>query len=236
MLKNTIALACTTAILAFSANSQAGHDDKKHATPWENATLEAKIKALPQGSVERGQVLNTQMMCNACHGETGQSPSRNYASLNAQPFEYTAKLMLDYQDERRWENYKQANIMVKIAQAMTEQEIADMAAFYAAQKPTTWSWETKTSSKATERLVRKGDASRMITPCASCHGAKGEGKDITPALAGQVPEYFMRTMQAYKQQARHNDVQQGMAQFAKDLTDQEIADLAIYYANLGKGE
>ncbi|WP_321326768.1 c-type cytochrome [Thiomicrorhabdus sp.] len=235
MLKQTLLAATLVgATLASSAALSAGHGEKPHTTPWSNFSLEEKVKTMPQGDATRGQQIHEQMMCNSCHGVKGESPSRNYASLNGQTKEYTMKMMLDYRDGRRWESYKQANIMVKLARAMDDQQIADAAAFYASNPSTVWQIEAQPVSAKIDHLVRKGDVSRMITPCASCHGAHGEGKGITPAIAGQVPEYFIRTMKAYQGKDRHNDVNQGMAQFTHDLTDEEIRELADYYATLSK--
>ena len=212
-----------------------GHGDKPKAAPWSHQSLTQTLDTMPQGNAMRGQQVHTQMMCASCHGEKGQSPSRNFSSLNGQTPEYTMKVMLDYRDGRRWEDYGQATIMVKIAQAMTDQDIADVAAFYADQSLTDWDQAHTLSKDAyakADKLVRKGDASRLLVPCSSCHGVDGQGNGITPALAGQVPEYFKRTMHAYKNGERHNDVSQGMSQLAKPLTDAEIEALAHYYANL----
>ena len=235
MLKQTLLTAALVgATLATSAALAGGHDEKPQTTPWSNFSLEEKVKAMPQGDATRGQKLHEQMMCNSCHGVKGESPSRNYASLNGQTKEYTMKMMLDYRDGRRWESYKQANIMVKLARAMDDQQIADAAAFYASNPSTVWKIEAQPASAKIDHLVRKGDVSRMIVPCASCHGAHGEGNGITPAIAGQVPEYFIRTMKAYQDKDRRNDVNQGMSQFTHDLTDDEIRELADYYAILSK--
>jgi len=234
MLKQTLLVTALVGTTLASSAALSGHGEKPHAEPWSNFGLETQIKAIPKGDVNRGQKIHEQMMCNSCHGEKGESPSRNYASLNGQTPEYIIKTMLDYRDGRRWEEYKQANIMVKLAQAMNDQEIADVAAFYAGNPSTAWDIEAQPVPANIDRLVRKGDVSRMIVPCASCHGAHGEGKDITPAIAGQVPEYFVRTMKAYQAKHRHNDVNEGMGQFTHDLTDEEIQALADYYATLNK--
>ncbi|MBF6057363.1 MULTISPECIES: c-type cytochrome [Thiomicrorhabdus] len=235
MLKRTLLAA---ALIGFTGVAIAdGHGEKPHANPWSNFSLDNTLQSMPAGDATRGQSLHSQMMCNSCHGENGESPSRNYASINGQPAEYTVKMMLDYRDGRRWEDYKQANIMVKLAQALDDQQIADLAAFYAQGSTQAWGYTKPLDQdmhNKVDHLVRKGDFGRMITPCASCHGAKGEGNEIAPALAGQVPEYFVRTMQAYKDGARHNDVNEGMSQFTHDLTDAEIEALAEYYASLNK--
>ncbi len=234
MLKQALLVTALIGATIVSSAAFSGHGEKPHASIWSNFGLENQIKSMPKGDAIAGQKVHDQMMCNACHGEKGESPSRNYASLNGQTPEYTMKMMLDYRDGRRWEDYKQANIMVKLAQAMDDQQIADVAAFYASNPSTAWDIESQPVSDKIDRLVRKGDASRMLVPCASCHGAHGEGKNITPAIAGQVPEYFVRTMKAYQSKHRLNDVNEGMAQFTHDLTDEEIQALADYYATLNK--
>lgn len=233
MLKRTILSTCVTALIGSGSIAlAAGHGEKPKAEPWTNVSLQETLNKMPAGDATRGQKVNEMMMCNACHGETGKSPSRNYASINGQPKEYTIKMMLDYRDGRRWEDYKQSEIMVKLAQSMDDQQIADIAAFYAEQPLEAWVSQPSADAQAPEidRLVRKGDASRMIVPCASCHGVHGEGQGIIPALSGQVPEYFVRTMKAYRDGQRHNDVNKGMSIFTTQLTDAEIQGLADYYA------
>ena len=220
--------------LTLSGLAMAGHGEKPHAEPWTNATLAHTLKTMPEGNIQKGQALHVQMMCNSCHGEKGESPSRNYASLNGQTKEYTMKMLLDYRDARRWEDYKQANIMVKLARVMSDQDIADVAAFYAAQELSAWNVDSAPDARI-DRLVAKGNANLMLTPCASCHGVHGEGNGITPAIAGQVPEYFIRTMKAYQEGHRNNDVHKGMSQFTHNLSEDDIKALADYYARLPGG-
>ena len=53
-----------------------------------------------------------------------------------------------------------------------------------------------------------------------------------PALAGQQAEYFEATLKEYKTGDRHNDIYSRMRLIAKQLTDEEIKDLAQYYLQL----
>ncbi|HEU0153575.1 MAG TPA: cytochrome c [Arenimonas sp.] len=66
--------------------------------------------------------------------------------------------------------------------------------------------------------------------CASCHGANGnETLDETyPKLAGQHPEYLARALHEYKSGQRKNAI---MAGFAGGLSDEDIDDLAAFYAS-----
>ena len=65
--------------------------------------------------------------------------------------------------------------------------------------------------------------------CAGCHGANGEGKAPNPPLAGKPQDAFVQAMQDYKSGKRNNPV---MKTFAIPLSDQDMANLAAYYASL----
>jgi len=67
--------------------------------------------------------------------------------------------------------------------------------------------------------------------CAACHGAKGEGVKPNPPLAGLPEGRFVEAMKDYKSGKRPNPV---MKSFAAPLSDQDIANLAAYYASLKK--
>jgi len=77
-----------------------------------------------------------------------------------------------------------------------------------------------------------GDAAAGKTKaasCAGCHGANGEGVGATPKLAGMQEAAFIQAVQEYKSGKRPNAI---MKSFAAKLSDQEIANLAAYYASL----
>jgi cytochrome c553 len=69
--------------------------------------------------------------------------------------------------------------------------------------------------------------------CVACHGADGLGKDLgtqkVPALAGKDPAYLVQQLQAFKTGARQNPM---MNMMIKPLSEQDLADLAAYYASL----
>ncbi len=65
--------------------------------------------------------------------------------------------------------------------------------------------------------------------CGGCHGANGAGTDSAPALAGLDEELHVQKMMAFK--AGEGDPM--MAMFAGQLSDEDIADIAAYYATLG---
>jgi cytochrome c553 len=65
--------------------------------------------------------------------------------------------------------------------------------------------------------------------CAGCHGANGEGKNPYPALAGKAESEFIQAMRDYKSGKRANPI---MKSLASNLSDQDVANLAAYYASL----
>ena len=65
--------------------------------------------------------------------------------------------------------------------------------------------------------------------CAGCHGANGQGVPPNPALAGKNADQLLQALQDYKSGKRSNAV---MKALASGLTDQDMANLAAYYASL----
>lgn len=236
MMKNSLRLTLLAGgLLGLSAVAVAGEHPGavKEAEPWAPYALQLELADLEQGDPVNGRQVHEALMCTSCHGEAGVAPSRNYPSLAGQRAEYTYKVLLDYRDQRRHEGTGQAEIMVHLVQLMSEQDMLDVARYYESL-PLPEAVPADTTDVALQ-LVRHGDPVRLITPCASCHGATGKGGiNETPALAGQVREYFVRTMRAFREGVRGNDVYEGMGQFTHELSDTEIQALADYYAALGE--
>lgn len=197
--------------------------------------LRALLAAMPRGDAARGQQLHQQQFCASCHGNEGVAPTPNWPHVAGQPVAYTYKLLVDYQRGIRAEG-ERASLMHSVAQAMTPQQMADIAAWYATlslpREAETPRPEPATAVNA-EQLARRGDPARLLTACASCHGVRGQGSaKAVPALAGQNPQYFLRTLQHYHGGQRSNDAQRGMRAFAGKLSADEAAALARYYADL----
>lgn len=233
-LRAPLALAAA-ALLSYPVLA-ADHTATPAAPAWTPATLRSALAALPKGDAERGRVVNQQMFCASCHGSVGQAPTFNWPHTAGQRGAYTAKMLLDYQSRLRHEN-KGAELMYDVAVMLTPQQIADVSAFYASlpapQNDGTPRPVAQDPGLGAERLVKKGDPARLITPCASCHGVRGQGGKLeAAALAGQNPDYLVRTLLDYQSGQRANDAAKGMRAFAQRLTRGEIHALAAYYADL----
>lgn len=72
--------------------------------------------------------------------------------------------------------------------------------------------------------------------CAGCHGAEGVSMaPIYPNLAGQKAPYLVSALKAYKSQERKGGNAAVMWGIAASLSDEDIENLAAYYASLEPG-
>ena len=77
------------------------------------------------------------------------------------------------------------------------------------------------------------DGQSKSASCAACHGANGKAKNsIYPNLAAQNADYLALSLQAYKKGERSGGQAGVMQAFTASLSDQDINDLAAYYASL----
>lgn len=205
-------------------------------SPGELRTL---LATLPTGDPARGERLHGEQFCASCHGAKGVAPTPNWPHVAGQRAAYTVKMLVDYQRGIRAEG-ERAALMHAVTRDMPAQDMADLAAWYATlplpHETETPRPKTTVAAADVQQLVRKGDPSRLITPCASCHGVQGQGGTgdgkASPALAGQNPQYFVRTMQQFHGDVRSNDPKRGMRAFAGRLSTAEVEALATYYADL----
>lgn len=76
--------------------------------------------------------------------------------------------------------------------------------------------------------VAAGKAKSMT--CAACHGANGiSPNDLWPNLAGQKAGYLAKQIKAFRDGQRNDPM---MAPMVKNLSDEDVANLAAYFASL----
>jgi len=203
---------------------------------WDPAKLQTAMAKVKTGDAGEGKRLHDYLYCSACHGITGESPSRNWPSLTGQKADYVMKSLLDYRENMRRDNYRKADLMLRIAKLLSDEDIAHLAAYYSSHEAPRVAPTTDLElAKQGEQLANSGDMTRGVLACTTCHGASGES-GVTPetsALAGQTPDYFTLAMKMYRDGMRSSDVGGVMRNLSKSLTDDEIAALAHYYASKG---
>ncbi len=177
------------------------------------------------GDAEKGKKIAES--CEACHAATPENAESEFPYLQGQTATYLYKQLHDYKSGSR-----SNEIMVGISAGLSDQDMADVSAWYSRQPP-------PPAKKADEipdtigKLVDRGDGARIVAPCAVCHGRAGESQVLdTPVLAAQKAAYLEQTMLAYKSEARHNDIYRRMRLIVQQLSDEEIKQLARYYAGL----
>ncbi len=83
--------------------------------------------ALAKGNAAKGH--EKAATCEACHGKDGLSIDPNYPNLAGQHFSYLVKALSDYRSGNR-----SNAIMSSFAANLSNQDIQDLAAWYASQK------------------------------------------------------------------------------------------------------
>ena len=173
-------------------------------------------------------------VCAACHGATGNSINPEWPSLAGQHREYIVEQLVALKS-----GVRVAPLMNPMAAALSEQDMADLAAHFS--KQTLVGLETGSDAwKAGEKLYRGGDAARGIPACAACHGPQGRGNGPArwPQVRAQQPSYVTTQLQHYAAKSRYQTgkgVPAGaelMYDVAKRLTDEDIKALTAYLQGL----
>ena len=89
--------------------------------------------------------------------------------------------------------------MQPIVEAMTNEDIRNLGAYFAAMEP------FKGTPDDNPDLSAKGKQAAAGRRCASCHGDNFAGTKAVPRLAGQREDYFAKTLHDYKSSARNGD-------------------------------
>ncbi len=181
---------------------------------------------LAQGDPEAGQAKSA--LCATCHGPDGNSELAINPKIAGQNARYMIKQMQDFKSGAR-----PGPIMAAMVINLSDEDIEDLAAYYAAQTPTLLGADPEVVELA-ESLYRSGVGELEVTACSACHSPTGTGNAPAgfPALGGQHPEYTLQQLKDFRSGARAND-QDGMMRLVTErLTDPELEALASYLAGL----
>ncbi len=159
-------------------------------------------------------------VCAACHGPDGRSENPAFPILAGQTARYVYLQLRDFKEGRRTSLQ-----MSPFAAALTRDDMLDLAAFFAAQKPATAGF------KADAAKVKRGRAKAAETLCTMCHLGGFKGQNEIPRVAGQHYEYVIRQLQDFKAGRRTNDAGT-MSSVSRTLSDEDIEAIAQYVANL----
>jgi cytochrome c553 len=168
-------------------------------------------------------------MCIGCHNIPGYQASfpevHKVPMISGQSAKYIASALTAYQKGER-----KHPTMRGIAGSLTEQDVADLAAFYEQQGKSDAAASAAAPQPSNEvaELIKKGN-------CASCHG-DNFNKPIEgyPKLAGQHRDYLYVALKSYQTSAnaqigRNNAI---MANAAQPFTHAQLKQLANYIGSL----
>ena len=184
-----------------------------------------------EGNAEAGK--NKSAMCAACHGADGNSLVPMYPKLAGQSANYLVKQLTEFKQGMTsgGKSGRVDPVMGGMAMALSEQDMADVAAFYASQEI---SAGTGTPDALGKKLYLGGNAEMEVTACVACHGVNGKGMPSAgfPALASQNAEYLKIQLEKFRNGSRNNDLNGMMQGVAANLTDEEISALSQYISSL----
>jgi cytochrome c553 len=185
---------------------------------------------LQKPDIARGQAAAA--VCMACHGADGNSPSAAFPKLAGQHYDYIVKQLNNFKVKPGATKAERENTqMAPFAASLSEQQIRDLAAFYAAQKKQPAVARNKDSYELGKQIYRAGIAAKNVPACAACHGPAAAGIPAQyPRLGGQWAEYTEAQMIAFRQGTRLNNAV--MSAVAARMSDAEIKAVSDYIAGL----
>ncbi|WP_319535914.1 c-type cytochrome [uncultured Vibrio sp.] len=193
----------------------------------------ASCSVWAQGSIEAGKAKS--QTCVACHGADGNSAIAMYPKLAGQHAKYLEKQLQDLKlgmtsggKQGRYDP-----VMSGMAMPLSDEDIADLSAYFASL-PTS---ENSTPENVVEKgkvLYTAGDAERGLTACIACHGARGNGTELSgfPKISGQHADYIKAQLTKFRDASRGNDMNAMMRDIAKKMTDEDIEVLSQYVGGL----
>jgi len=175
--------------------------------------------------------------CSGCHGLNGNSTSPEWPVIAGQ----NANYLLDQVRIIKLGG-RSAPKMVPVVKDLSDQDLADIGAFFATQTPT-GNEADPAYWKAGQKLYRYGDAARGIPACSTCHGPVGRGNPAAgyPALQAQHSGYTVRQLEGYANGTRYAKDAAGkpqsanatiMATVAARLSAEDRRNLASYIQGL----
>jgi cytochrome c553 len=165
-------------------------------------------------------------VCVACHTNDGSRGSPANPILQGQHPEYLAKQLSEFKAGKR-----DNAIMKGFASALSEDDMKNVAAFFAGKHAKPGFAKNKELVALGEKIYRGGIADRSIPACSGCHSPTGAGiPSQYPRLAGQHSDYTEAQLTAFRGGVRKNNLE--MTGVAAKLNDREIKAVSDYIAGM----
>lgn len=233
-MKSQLALALYVA--ATIATAARAADVKPVGTPSATAAAPAATtaattapttapKPAAKADLTKGQDKATQV-CAACHTSDGSRGSPANPIIAGQHADYLVKQLLEFKSKKR-----PSAIMAGLAAPLTEDEMRNLAAFYASKPTRPGFAKSKELVPLGEKIYRGGIVAKQVPACAGCHSPTGAGIPAQyPRLAGQHADYSEAQLLAFRSGQRGNSPE--MLTIAARMSDKEIKAVTDYMAGL----
>ena len=167
-------------------------------------------------------------VCITCHTVDGNSVAPIYPIVAGQHADYIQKQLQEFKAGKRVDN-----VMRPWALTLSDQDIANVSAYYASQKLKERTAGNRELADAGGKIYRGGIIVKNVPACMSCHGPNGAGiPSQYPQLSSQHAAYTEAQLQAFKKENRKNDPANMMQEIAMRLSDDEIKAVAEYISGL----
>lgn len=179
------------------------------------------------GNAEAGQ--GKVVVCGACHAADGNSAAPNFPKLAGQGERYLLKQLKDIKSGAR-----PIVEMTGLLDNLSDQDLADIAAFYASQQMSVGAADPKLV-EAGQALFRGGKLDEGMPACIGCHMPDGSGMAAAgfPKLAGQHATYTAKQLTDFREGNRTNDGEAMiMRAIAAKLSNKDIEALSSYIQGL----
>jgi cytochrome c553 len=182
--------------------------------------------ALSHAADEQRAEQIVQGKCFICHGADGESSSPLFPRLAGQHARYIERQLADYQSGKR-----ASSTMKPMVEDLSAADFKALGAYFEARKPQAHTVADPELAQLGRGVFLRGNADSGVAACASCHGAKGEGTETLPRLAGQHAQYIERQLRAFDKRERSND-NAVMQAIASKLSALELRAVAAYISAL----
>ncbi|MGL5742461.1 MAG: c-type cytochrome [Legionella sp.] len=168
-------------------------------------------------------------VCAACHGQQGNSTNPQWPNIAGQHPKYFVKQLKDMNNH----SLRNAPTMSALVATLTEQDMDDLAAYYA-KMPLARGSTPEQFLKRGEQIYRGGDYTKRITACIACHGPKGTGNAQAgfPILSGQHAAYTVLQLKAFTDGTRKNDLNHIMQDISNRMSQEDMEAVAHYIEGL----
>lgn len=156
--------------------------------------------------------------CAACHGADGVSQIPLTPSLAGQPDEYVQWQLVYFRSGAR-----NSEVMGPIAQALNNDEIRNLGAYYASLPP-------PKPSIVPDALAESGEKLAVQRRCKSCHTDDYNGFRAAARLSGQREDVLVQALREFRSGKRVGSGVASMTEVAYGLTDADMVALSHYMA------